>query len=265
MVNNTQLTATPCPKIDPLDINAYFNLGLDPIDTGLLKLETSWGCTSVDLTGVLNGNETITHLFLSPADNPTALQYNREDYGKEGAPNGGVDCIEGDALSRIISMRYLKDVSQTEPIEDGYVYMWNNNIQLFVPFNLQDFVTQTNNTLNLHTSQITTLQSTVQAIQQEITSLRNRLTNVENRVTQVEADITALQNRMTALEQMVTALGNRISAIENAIYNWSADKSTPITRGNINVYGDNTNTNSHSSGIFSHSPNSNVTNDLYFA
>lgn len=110
----------PCCKIDAWDVDAYFDLQLTPADSTILTLDNSWGPTSVDLAPAIKAGETITHLLLTDS----ALQYNREDYGRDGAENGGVDCINGDNLSKIISMKYLKDVGGNAPT-GGDVYMFN--------------------------------------------------------------------------------------------------------------------------------------------
>lgn len=265
MTSKTQFTQTPCPKIDPWDISASFELSLDPINPAMLNLETSWGCTKVDLTPAVKTAETITHLFLSPEAAPTSLQFNREDYGREGVEDGGVDCIHGDDLSRIISMTLLKDVTQLKEISDGMVYMWNGLTNLFEPWDLKTFATNTNSTLELHTGYINNLQSDVASLRNDLTLLTKRVTNLEARMTTAEANITNLLQRMTTAEDNINNIMNRLGAIENAIYNWSGDKSTPIARGNINAYGDPTNSNSHAKGIFTHSPNTNVTGDIYAA
>lgn len=251
MINSTQLQTGQCPQIDPQDVGAYFELSLDPISPALLNLDTSWGCTKVDLTPAIKAGETITHLFLTPSINPTALQFNREDYGVESAENGGLDCITGDELSRIISLQLLKDVDQTQPISDGMVYMYNGITNLFEPWDLKTFAKQTTQTLELHTSQITMLQSDVTTLKQNIQLLTNRVQNLEQRVTKVESDVSDILKRL--------------SAIENAIYNWGVDKSTPIARGNINIYGDADNTGSRTQAILTHSPNTNVKGDQDFA
>lgn len=253
-----EFNPTPCPTIDALEVDAYFKLYLDTVNPSILTLETSWGCTAVDLAPIVKMGETITHLFLSPEDNPVALQYNREDYGLDGAPNGGVDCIHGDDLSRIISMQLLKDVSQTEKIKDGCVYMWNSITNLFEPYDLKGFVNVTNQTLELHRSKINNLEQTVVSIQNTLELVLKRLTNLETRMTNVE-------NRLTVVEGDVSNLKQRVSAIENAIYNWSNDKTTKIARGNINVFAGTTQSVNKSRYILTHDPNTNVTGDCYFS
>lgn len=248
-------TRTECPKIDPLDVGASFELSLDPINEATLKLTTSWGCTAVDLTPAIKFSETITHLFITPEGN---LQFNREDYGRDGVEDGGVDCITGDALSRIISMRLLKDVDQTQQIKDGMVYMWNGITNLFEPWDLKTFATNTNNTLATHEANITNLQADVNAINNTLQIHAKRLTNLETRMTNAE-------NRITALEADVADLQQRVGAIEGAIYNWSSDKTTKIARGNINLMGGTSTAPDTSKGIFTHNPNNTITGDQYTA
>lgn len=255
MTNIDQFTSTPCPKIDALDVAAYFELSLDSLNPSTLNLASSWGCTAVDLTPAIKNAETITHLFITPEG---SLQFNREDYGREEAADGGVDCITGDELSRIISMRLLKDVDQSQTITDGNVYMFNGITNMFEPWDLKTFATNTNNTLELHNGYINVLQSDVQSIQNSIAILTKRVANLEVRMTNAE-------NRITVLEGEVANLKQRVSAIENAIYNWASDKSTPIARGNINIYGDYNNTGSKARGIFTHNPSNNVNGDQMYA
>lgn len=255
MTDLEQFSSIPCPTIDPLKIDAYFTLGLDSVNSSVLKLDTSWGCTSVDLTPAVQAAETITHLFITPEG---SLQYNREDYGRDGVEDGGVDCITGDELSRIISTRLLKDVDQTQQIKDGMVYMWDGISNLFEPWDLKTFAQNTNDTLeqhqsilNVHQAAITNLQTQVENLTKRVSNLETRMTNVENRLTVVEADITDLKQRL--------------SDIEGAIYNWPADKTTKIARGSINVYGGTTQSVNTSRGIYTHNPNTNVIGDCYFA
>ena len=90
-----------CEKIDGRQVNAYIEASLNVENPVELDISTTWGDSKVDLTDAVKAAETVTSLELVPADNPTAIQFNRED--------GGVDCISGDDLSRIISLTKLKD------------------------------------------------------------------------------------------------------------------------------------------------------------
>lgn len=228
---------TKCnPFIDPANIDAYFKFSLDLNQAPTtLYLDSSWGCTGIDLEPLIKNGETITHLFLSPVENPTSLQYNREDYGREGAPNGGVDCIHGDDLSRIISMQLLKDVDQNQQIKDGDVYIFNGNTNLFEPYPLK----QTINQINL------------------------KLQNHETRISSLESNLAALIDHVDQLEiffrRWLNSIEERIAPPPGAPAN------VRIAHGNINDYSDYTNSGSKDWGIFTHNPNSDIPNDQQFS
>lgn len=215
MTSVTDFNHYECPKIDARDVDAYFDLSLDPADRTKLLFDSSWGRIELDLTPAIKAGETITYLMLDPSDSPTYLRFDRED--------GGSDCIHGDDLSRIISMKYLKDVDQTTRPSDGDIYVYDGDDNLFHTYAFMTFV---------------------------------------NNVIQRLGD---LERRMSAAEQSITNFGNRISAIENAIYDWSNDKTTKIPRGNINIISDYTNSDNRTWGIFTHSKNTTIPNDEFFA
>ena len=126
-----------CEKIDPNCVDAYTSFTLNEDDGTTLCLDTSWGGDCLDLTSIVKAAETVTSLELTPTENPTCLTFNRED--------GQADCIQGDDLSRIISMTKLKDVDQTTAPVNGDVYMNNGK---FYTFNLQQYMDDTANTIN---------------------------------------------------------------------------------------------------------------------
>lgn len=128
MTNIDEYYKRECEKIDANDVNAYAEIRLDDKEPTNLTLETSWGESTVDLTPAIKAGETLTSLELSPAEAPVALQFNAE----RGEPN----CINGDDLSRIISMTKLKDVDQETAPKNGDVYMYQDG--KFIPFNLTD-------------------------------------------------------------------------------------------------------------------------------
>lgn len=138
-----------CDKLDPHYVDAYAEIKLDPENPTGIILDTSWGEVKLDLASVVKAGETITHLELAPESNPTVLRYKNEA--------GDYECITGDALSRIISLHLLKDVSQTSAPSDGIVYMYNGVTNLFEPFDLKTFVSDTNTALGRLTTQITNL------------------------------------------------------------------------------------------------------------
>ena len=126
-----------CNKIDANCINAYLELKLDDQDPSKLILDHSWGETSVDLEPAVKGAETVTHMYLSPAEDPVALQYDPE--------RGEPDCIHGDDLSRIISLSLLKDVDQATKPVNGDVLIYRNG--KWYTFNLTAALNAINNRL----------------------------------------------------------------------------------------------------------------------
>lgn len=150
-----------CDKIDANCINAYVDFDFDPNnDTGIC-VHSSWGGQCLDLTDIVKTAETLTTLYLSPEDNPNCLVYEPE--------RGDNVCIKGDDLSRIISMRYLKDVSQTTEPSDGIVYMYNETTNLFEPYDLK---------------------TTVQNINTAIQNINQTLANHESRLKVIEEKLT---------------------------------------------------------------------------
>lgn len=152
-----------CNKIDPLCIDAYTDFELDPDnDTGLC-LHTPWGGDCLDLTSIVKAAETCTTLYLSPEDNPNCLVYEPEE------KCGDNICIHGDDLSRIISMRYLKDVTQVTPPSDGIVYMYNGETGLFEPYDLKTAITNLNTAIQNITATLSNHENRLQAIEAKLT------------------------------------------------------------------------------------------------
>ena len=121
-----------CCLIDPLKVNAYIDIKLDPDNPTGIILDTSWGTIKLDLISIVKAGETVTHLELVP----NAIKYTNEA--------GDVKCITGDELSRIISLKLLKDVDQDKAVSDGDVYIYNGDTNLFEPFDLKTFVNDVN-------------------------------------------------------------------------------------------------------------------------
>lgn len=137
MTNIDEFNRRECGKIDSNCVNAYTEFKLDPDNATGLCLDTSWGGDCLDLTSIVKAAETVTTLYLSPEDNPNCLVFERED--------GQSDCINGDDLSRIISMTKLKDVDQETAPVNGDVYMYNNG--KWYTFNLQQYMDDTAQTI----------------------------------------------------------------------------------------------------------------------
>lgn len=127
-----------CNKIDASCINAYLELKLDDQDPSKLILENPWNDTSVDLEPAVKDAETVTHMYLSPEEDPVALQYDPE--------RGEPDCIHGDDLSRIISLSLLKDVDQVTAPTNGDVLIYRDG--KWYTFNLTAALTAITNRLD---------------------------------------------------------------------------------------------------------------------
>lgn len=148
-----------CNKIDARCVNAAIEADLDPDLPNIFRLRTSWGNTDIDLTPAVKAAETLTTLYLSPTLNPNCLVYEPE--------RGDNICIHGDDLSRIISMRYLKDVAQVAPT-DGVVYMYNENTHLFEPFDLKTTINNINVALQNIQATLNNHESRLQAIEAKL-------------------------------------------------------------------------------------------------
>lgn len=156
-----------CDKIDPNCLDAFheFTYNEDEAPTTLCD-KSSWGGGCIDLEPLVKAAESCTTLYLSPEEDPNCLVYEKEE------KCGDNDCITGDSLSRIISLRLLKDTEQAE-LTNGDCYIYNAETDLFELYPLADTIT------NINTA--------IQNINQAITNLQNRMTSVENRVTAIEA------------------------------------------------------------------------------
>lgn len=236
-----------CRKICGTDVEAFIQLGYDDKFSTHLKLYSTWGWSSIDMTPIVKASETVTSLFLTPEDAPTALQYNKED--------GTYDCILGDDLSQIISMHLLADVDQSQPLTTGDIYMWAVD-GIFRPYNLQNFITETGDNFQNVNNTIQGLTNRVQIVEGQMNDLIQRLSLLENDYktfkTSVQNQLTNINNRLTAIEEKLTPPAGTPSNVK-------------IAWGNINVLGDYTNTNSTQSGIYTHNPSLPVTNDQYFS
>ena len=152
-----------CNKIDPLCIDAYTDFDYDPdSDTGIC-VHTPWGGNCLDLTEIVKNAESCTTLYLSPDENPNCLVYEPEERC------GDNICIHGDDLSRIISMRYLKDVSQTTPPSDGIVYKYNGETGLFEPYDLQTAISNINTAIGNINATLNNYGNRIQALELKLT------------------------------------------------------------------------------------------------
>lgn len=161
-----------CDKIDSQCIDAFSSLTLD--EEGTLCVETSWGKQCIDLAQAVKDYESCTSLYLSPEENPNCLVYEKEERC------GDNDCIDGDDLSRIISMQYLKDVTQTgEEPEDGIVYMYNEETHLFEPYDLKTTITNINTAIQNINQTLANHERRLQVIEEKLTPPADAPANVK--------------------------------------------------------------------------------------
>lgn len=206
-----------CEKFDGRQVNAYVETSLDEENPVVLDVNSTWGDNAVDLTPAVKAAETVTSLELVPEDNPTALQFNRED--------GEVDCISGDDLSRIISMTKLKDVDQTTAPVNGDVYLYDGSINTFKTFNLSTVLDNIDDAINA-----------INQALQTIETLNSRVTNLETNMAAIVAKLTPPDG---------------------------APSDVKVAFGNIDLYGDSAGNDLKTSGIYTHGPNVNATNDIF--
>ena len=160
-----------CDKIDPLCIDAYFDYNLDPDNPTGLCIHTPWGGDCLDLESIVKAGETLTTLYLSPEEDPNCLIYEPE--------RGDNICIHGNDLSRIISMQYLKDVSQTTPPSDGIVYMYNETTNLFEPYDLKTTISNINTAIQNINATLSNHENRLHAIELKLTPPADAPDNVK--------------------------------------------------------------------------------------
>lgn len=236
MTTIAEFNSKECPRWDASDVDACFDLSLDASDPTKLILDNSWGATSVDLTPAIKAGETVTHLMLDPESPPEYLRFDNEA--------GDSECIHGDGLSRIISMRYLKDVSQ-ESIWGGIVYMLNGDDDIFYPHDLAAFERETRDRLTALEGRVSTLEQTVRGLQTTVNSL----------VTQMQTVVSKLNNHETRLGTIETTL-----AKPNGI-----PANTRLVWGNIDIFSDYTNSDNRNWGLYTHNINNLIANDEFMA
>ena len=160
-----------CGKISAERVNAYVEGHLDEDKPQDLIIDSSWETSTIDLTDAVKAAETVTSLYLTPTTNPDTLAFDRED--------GGMDCIHGDRLSRIISMTKLKDVDQDTEIADGDVYMYDSTTNTFKPYNLKSTVQTINNRLDVIDGRITSLNTLITNLTTVVNEIVEKLTPPE--------------------------------------------------------------------------------------
>lgn len=149
-----------CDKVNADCIDAYLDYTYDEENAPTtLCVQSSWGGGCIDLEPLVKAAESCTSLYLSPEENPNCLVYEKEE------KCGDNDCINGDDLSRIISMRYLKDVDQAVAPSDGIVYMYNGETNLFEPYDLKTTIANINTAIQNIQATLANHEARLQAIE----------------------------------------------------------------------------------------------------
>lgn len=225
MTNIDEFYRIECDKIDPNCINAYAKLLIDEENPCELVLDTSWGQEKVNLTEAVKCGETCTELLLYPdeCEEPTVLKYLGEC---------GTYCIEGDDLSRIISLTKLKDVSQEKEPEEDDMLVFNGTKWEYR--NISEAGTDL----------------------EELTQKVNILTERLNSLT---ASFNTIVNQFATIQREFNDLKNMIDRPEGI------PEDARMVWGNINLYSDYTYGDLRTSGFYTHSIDENKINDEYFA
>lgn len=150
-----------CNKTPAECVDAYVEAKLNEDDQKTLEVLTSWGNSAIDLSPIVNVAETLTTLYLSPTNDPNCLVYEPE--------RGDNICIHGDDLSRIISMKYLKDVDQTIRPSDGDIYMYDGTKNLFVPYDLKTVIYNINVAIQNIQATLANHETRLQTIEEKLT------------------------------------------------------------------------------------------------
>lgn len=238
-----------CEMIDgKTRVKAYTDIYLDPENPTGIILDTTWGKVHLDLKDIVKSGETITHLKLSPEDDPTVIRYERED--------GGIDCITGEELSRIIYLRYLADVEQGHTLQNGEVLMYNSSSDTFNYYNLP--------------AALADITASIAALQVAINNLNTTVSSLSTRVGTLETTVSNLSTRVGNLETTVSNHGTRLTTIETKLTPpTGAPTGVGVAFGNINLYSDvnytGSNTLNKTKGFYTHNLSTSVTGDEVFS
>ena len=176
-----------------------------------IQLVDSIGAQPFDLLPVIQAGETDTSLQLLAETR--RIRYYPEEYTRtEGASGCFYDvCIED--IANLIRLNDLEDVNAPAPAA-GQTIVYNAETGMYELFSLS--------------GALTNIEARLNALDQRCANIETNIANINNRLANHET-------RINQLNEQVADLSQRLTAIESAIYNWSADKNTPIPRGTINI------------------------------
>lgn len=218
--------SVPCSK-DPCDkCNDYerrrVKLGKVADCGTCVHLVDSIGNQTFDLLPMIQAGETITSLKLLVDEdtNDRRIRYYPEEYTRTDGREGVLCDICIPDLENTFIVNEFGNVEHTPPRE-GDTLMFDIETNTYKMFNLKDALED--------------IDQSFANMKKRVDNIETRLGNVSNKLDQQTLRIDQLFENLTVLTNKVNDLAGRLSAIENAIYNWSADKSTKIPRGTINI------------------------------
>lgn len=180
----------------------YVRIGYVEGKLNEIGVYSSWGNSSIDLTPVTQATETNTNIELNRTDRE--IDYFPELYLSSGGYKG---CVNRICLTDVFALMHLNeigDVNAPTP-HTGDVLVYNETTHKWEPYALMD----------------------------KLRDMDNRIEANRQYIERLDHDLQAYK---VVVEREFDELRGRVGSIEDAIYNWPADKTTKIPRGNINIF-----------------------------
>ena len=218
-------------------IQRRVKLGYVPDAPTSVQLVDSIGNQIFDLLPIIQAGETDTSIAL--LRDTRRIRYYPEIWTRTDGAEGCYYDICIPDIAALIDLNELRNVATPTTFKNGDTLVYNTTTQQYEMFNIYD---------------------ALQGLQDQITNGEGSTSSLEQRVTTLENKIIEQNQKIAQLTELVATYENRIADIENAIYNWSADKTTKIPRGNINIT-----SGGHSSGNGIYSRAVDTNEDLNFS
>lgn len=186
-------------------VRPYANLHYSEL-AGTIVLDTPWSSDSLDLTPVVQATETDTKM--DNDDELKQLEFASERYITTKGRARKKDVIPYICLWQVMNIEDHKNADKD--LSDGDVYMREGD--LWKSFDLKGKLT---------------------ALDDEDKLLKQAVNNLNDAVIEINNTLDDYGKRLSAAEKNITTLGNRIGSIEGLIYDYPADKTTKIPRGNM--------------------------------
>lgn len=229
-----------------MDCNEYISrrvkLGYVADAPTSVQLVDSIGNQVFDMLPVIQAGETITSMALLP--DIRRIRYYPEEYTRTEGKQGVYCDICISEIAALIKLNDLEDVVSTTP-GTGETIMYNAATGMYEMYDLAGNLKAINNRID--------------DLEGSIGGTNTSIKNIQKTLSEYDQRIRNLQEQVSNLTSTVESLTSRLTAIESAIYNWANDKTTKITRGNINVTSGGF---TSGKGIYSRTPDQN--DDLNF-